>query len=114
MTKRLMDLVCATVALLLLSPLLVVLAVSLRLAHGSPVLFRQRRPGLHGIPFDMYKFRTMRDTRDIEGKLLPDEQRLTRLGRFLRSTSLDELPEPPNVVLIGSLCGVLFGQRCGA
>jgi lipopolysaccharide/colanic/teichoic acid biosynthesis glycosyltransferase len=69
-----------------------------RVLHGSPVLFRQQRPGLHGKPFTMYKFRTMTDARDAEGNLLPDAERLTRFGRFLRSTSLDELPELFNVV----------------
>jgi len=96
--KRLLDFVVALLALVLLSPLLFLLAVWIRLAMGSPVLFRQTRPGLHGRPFTMYKFRTMTDARDAEGNLLPDEQRLTRFGRFLRSTSLDELPELINVL----------------
>jgi len=85
-------------ALVLLSPLLLLLAVWIRLTMGSPVLFRQTRPGLHGRPFTMYKFRTMTDARDSQGNLLPDEQRLTKFGRFLRSTSLDELPELINVL----------------
>jgi len=84
--------------LLLLAPLLLGLALLVRLAMGSPVLFCQKRPGLHGKPFVMYKFRTMRDMCDAQGNLLPDSQRLTRLGRFLRSTSLDELPELWNVL----------------
>lgn len=96
--KRLLDFVVALLALVLLSPLLFLLAVWIRLTMGSPVLFRQTRPGLHGRPFAMYKFRTMADARDPEGNLLPDEQRLTRFGRFLRSTSLDELPELINVL----------------
>jgi len=78
---------------LVISPLLLTLALLVRIKHGPPVLFRQQRPGLHGEPFFMYKFRTMTDTRDAEGNLLSDERRLTSLGRFLRSTSLDELPE---------------------
>jgi lipopolysaccharide/colanic/teichoic acid biosynthesis glycosyltransferase len=69
-----------------------------RVNMGAPVLFHQERPGLHGRPFILYKFRTMRDLRDVEGRLLPDEMRLTRLGRILRSTSLDELPELFNVL----------------
>ena len=96
--KRLFDVVVSLTALVLLSPLLLLLAVWIRITMGSPVLFRQTRPGLHGKPFTMYKFRTMTDERDAEGNLLPDEQRLTRLGRFLRSTSLDELPELINVL----------------
>ena len=96
--KRLLDFVVALLALVLLSPLLFLLAVWIRLTMGSPVLFRQTRPGLHGRPFTMYKFRTMTDARDAEGNLLPDDQRLTRFGRFLRSTSLDELPELINVL----------------
>ena len=70
----------------------------MRLKLGSPVLFRQRRPGLHGKPFTIYKFRTMTDARDAQGKLLPDAERLTPFGRFLRSASLDELPELFNVL----------------
>ncbi len=96
--KRIIDLAASSLAILLLSPLLLVLAVTVRLCLGSPVLFRQRRPGLHGRPFTLYKFRTMADARDDHGCLLPDAQRLTRLGRFLRATSLDELPELFNVL----------------
>lgn len=97
-SNRVFDLVLSLCAITLLSPLLLVLAVLVRVAHGSPVLFRQRRPGLAGVPFLMYKFRTMTDQRDSRGQLLPDAQRLTRLGRFLRSSSLDELPELLNVL----------------
>lgn len=81
----------------MLSPVLLVLAGMVRLS-GAPVLFRQQRPGRHGRPFVIYKFRTMRELRDTEGRLLPDAQRLTHLGRFLRATSLDELPELFNVL----------------
>lgn len=96
--KRLFDLVLTVPALVILSPVFVVLAFLVRLKLGSPILFRQIRPGLNERPFNMLKFRTMTDARDKGGKLLPDEQRLTRFGRFLRSTSLDELPELFNVL----------------
>jgi len=85
-------------ALLFLAPFLLALAFLVRLKLGAPVLFRQQRPGLHGKPFTLYKFRTMTDARDAQGALLPDAQRLTPFGRFLRSTSLDELPEFFNVL----------------
>lgn len=96
--KRLFDLAIAVPALVVLSPALGVLALLVRRQLGAPVLFRQQRPGLHGRPFTLYKFRTMTDARDAEGRLLPDAERLTPFGRFLRSTSLDELPELFNVV----------------
>jgi len=96
--KRLFDLALTVPALLVLSPLLGALALLVRWQLGAPVLFRQQRPGLHGRPFILYKFRTMTEARDAEGRLLPDEQRLTAFGRFLRSTSLDELPELFNVL----------------
>ena len=96
--KRALDLVGATLGLALLSPLMLLVALLIHLTMGPPVLFRQVRPGLHGKPFVMYKFRTMLDLRDEQGNLLPDEKRLTPLGRFLRSTSLDELPELFNVL----------------
>jgi sugar transferase EpsL len=96
--KRILDLALTVPALIVLSPLLALIALLVRVLHGSPVLFRQQRPGLHGKPFTMYKFRTMTDARDAEGNLLSDAERLTRFGRFLRSTSLDELPELFNVV----------------
>lgn len=85
-------------ALTLLWPALLFLAMLVRLQLGAPVLFRQSRPGLHGRPFSILKFRTMTDARDALGNLLPDGERLTRFGRFLRSTSLDELPELFNVL----------------
>ena len=96
--KRLLDLGLALAALALLWPVLLCLAVLVRLQLGAPVLFRQTRPGLHGRPFSILKFRTMTDARDARGNLLPDGERLTRFGRFLRSTSLDELPELFNVL----------------
>ncbi len=92
------DLVLSGLALFFLSPILAVLALIVRLWLGSPVLFLQQRPGLHGKPFTLIKFRTMTDVHDAEGNLLPDGQRLTSLGRFLRSTSLDELPALWNVM----------------
>lgn len=106
--KRVLDLSLTIPALIILSPLLLVLAVLVRLKLGSPVLFRQERPGLHGLPFTMFKFRTMTDARDAEGNLLPDEQRMHPFGLFLRNTSLDELPELL-LVLSGKLS--LVGPR---
>lgn len=96
--KRLLDVVAAAALLALLSPLLCVIALLVRLRLGAPVLFRQMRPGLRGDPFTIYKFRTMSNERDEAGQLQPDGQRLTKLGLFLRSTSLDELPELVNVL----------------
>lgn len=96
--KRLVDVVGSAIGLVVLSPLLVVLAVAVRIRLGSPVLFRQTRPGLHGQPFELVKFRTMTDERGPDGELLPDEQRLTPFGAWLRATSLDELPELFNVL----------------
>lgn len=93
-----MDIVASLGGLIFLSPVLVVLAVLVRRKLGSPVLFRQQRPGLNGKIFTMYKFRTMTDARNEEGNLLPDEDRLPAFGKFLRSTSLDELPELINVL----------------
>ncbi len=96
--KRLVDLLISTLLLIILSPLLLVLALLVRLKLGKPVFFTQERPGLHGKLFKLHKFRTMRDLYDSDGKPLPDEQRLTRFGRFLRASSLDELPELFNVL----------------
>jgi sugar transferase EpsL len=96
--KRLFDIVTSAAGLIVISPLLVVLAVLVRLKLGSPILFCQQRPGLGGKAFVIYKFRTMTDQRDASGNLLPDEQRLPAFGRFLRSTSFDELPELLNVL----------------
>jgi len=96
--KRLFDLLVTLPALFLLAPLMGLLALLVRFKLGAPVLFRQQRPGLHGRPFTLYKFRTMTDARDAQGALLPDAERLTPFGRFLRSISLDELPELFNVL----------------
>ena len=97
--KRIFDLLITILALFLLSPVLALLALLVRIKLGSPVLFRQKRPGLHGRPFTLYKFRTMTDACDAQGNLLPDAERLTPFGRFLCSTSLDELPELWNVIM---------------
>jgi len=96
--KRVIDVLGASSALVVLSPLLAVVAVLVRVRMGPPVLFRQLRPGREGRPFELTKFRTMTDQRGPDGTLLPDAQRLTALGRFLRRTSIDELPELVNVV----------------
>ncbi len=96
--KRWFDLVVAAPAMILFSPLFLALALAVRYYHGSPVLFRQRRPGKDGKLFNLYKFRSMTNARDEQGRLLPDADRLTPFGRFLRSTSLDELPELINVL----------------
>jgi len=96
--KRLLDLSLAVPALVLLSPVFILVALLVRIKLGSPIFFRQRRPGLGGEPFTLFKFRTMTDARDGQGNLLPDAERLTQFGRFLRSSSLDELPELINVL----------------
>lgn len=96
--KRLLDLVAASIGGLVVAPVAAAVAFLVRQKLGRPILFRQSRPGLHGRPFELIKFRTMTDARDAEGQLLPDEQRLTHFGRILRSTSLDELPELWNVL----------------
>lgn len=96
--KPLLDRLGAALLLLLLSPLLLATALSVALAMGRPILFRQERPGLHGKPFSICKFRTMSDTRDARGNLLPDEQRLKGVGKIIRSLSLDELPQLLNVL----------------
>jgi len=97
-SKRLFDFTFAFVGLLVLLPLLVFLACQLSITLGSPIFFLQHRPGLRGKPFQMVKFRTMRDASRPDGQLLPDAQRMTTFGRFLRSSSLDELPELWNVL----------------
>ena len=96
--KRLFDFFSVLVALVFLWPLLLALAALVWLCHGRPLLFRQQRPGFHGRPFLLLKFRTMNQARDAQGNLLPDAQRLTAFGRFLRASSLDELPELFNVL----------------
>ena len=98
MIKRLLDILIASIALLLLSPLYAFVAYKVKKNLGSPVLFRQVRPGLHGKPFEMIKFRTMRDAVDAQGNSLPDSERLTPFGKMLRATSLDEMPELWNVI----------------
>ena len=96
--KRTFDNLTALLLLLLLSPLLLITAAAVALFLGRPVLFRQQRPGLKGRPFTLIKFRTMLDATDASGNPLPDSERLTRFGRFLRASSLDELPELWNVL----------------
>ena len=98
MLKRLLDIIIASIALILLSPLYAFVAYKVKKNLGSPVLFRQIRPGLHGQPFEMIKFRTMKDAVDAQGNPLPDSERLTPFGKMLRSTSLDEMPELWNVI----------------
>lgn len=96
--KRPQDFVCALMALIVLSPVMLVIAILVRIKLGSPVIFKQERPGKDEKIFKMYKFRTMTDERDKDGKLLPDEQRLTPFGSALRRSSLDELPELVNIL----------------
>jgi len=96
--KRTFDFVVALLGLVLLSPLMLAIAFIIRVFMGSPVFFRQQRPGLHGVPFQLVKFRTMGNLADAAGQQRPDADRLTPLGEFLRSTSLDELPELWNVL----------------
>jgi len=98
MLKALFDRTLALVLIVLLLPLYAVTALLIRINMGSPILFRQKRPGLHGRIFEIYKFRTMTDEKDEQGNLLPDEKRLAGIGKFIRSTSLDELPQLFNVL----------------
>ena len=98
MGKRLFDLCVSILAISLLWPVLLLLAMLVRANLGSPILFVQQRPGLNGVPFNMFKFRTMTDAKDVAGNSLTDADRLTRFGKFLRSTSLDELPEFWNIL----------------
>jgi len=96
--KRLLDITVSALALLLLAPVLALIALAVAVSLGRPVLFRQQRPGLHGKPFELIKFRTMKNAAGPGARPLPDSQRLTSTGRFLRSTSLDELPELWNIL----------------
>lgn len=96
--KRPQDCICALAALIVLSPVMLITAILVRVKLGTPVIFKQERPGLNGRVFTLYKFRTMTDKKDENGELLPDEVRLTQFGNLLRSTSLDELPELVNMV----------------
>jgi undecaprenyl phosphate N,N'-diacetylbacillosamine 1-phosphate transferase len=96
--KRPMDFILSLCAIIVLAPVLMIIAILVRIKLGSPVLFKQKRPGLNEKIFTLYKFRTMTDERNENGELLPDEIRLTRFGKFLRSTSLDELPELFNIL----------------
>lgn len=96
--KRLMDIILSLLAIILLSPVLLLVTLLVRIKLGSPVIFKQKRPGLNEKIFTLYKFRTMTDKKDENGELLPDSDRLNRFGRMLRSTSLDELPELFNIL----------------
>jgi sugar transferase EpsL len=98
LSKRILDLLITIPGLILLFPLLLLISLLVAIYHGFPIFFKQLRPGYKGLPFTVYKFRTMSDRRDENGRLLPDAERLTSFGRFLRSTSLDELPELFNVL----------------
>ena len=97
-SKRIFDLMVTVPGFILLSPVILLTALLVRIFLGAPILFRQTRPGYKGKPFTIFKFHTMSEKRDEQGNLLPDEMRLTRFGRFLRSTSLDELPELFNIL----------------
>lgn len=97
-SKRIFDLILTSLGLILLSPFILLTALSVRIFLGTPLVFRQQRPGYKGHPFFIYKFKTMTDASDSAGNLLPDSQRLTHLGRFLRALSLDELPELINIL----------------
>ena len=96
--KRVQDFVLALIALIILSPVILIVALIVRIKLGKPVIFSQERPGLNGKIFKLYKFRSMTDARDAGGELLPDEVRLTKTGKFLRAASLDELPELVNII----------------
>ena len=96
--KRTLDLILSLMALIVLMPLMIIIGILVRINLGSPIIFKQKSPGKNEKIFTLYKFRTMTDKRDIDGNLLPDEYRLTKFGKFLRSTSLDELPELINII----------------
>lgn len=96
--KRPLDFTLSLIAIIILSPLLLIVAILVRIKLGKPIIFKQQRPGKNEKIFTLYKFRTMTDEKDEEGNLLPDSERLTKFGKFLRSTSLDELPELINII----------------
>ena len=96
--KRMLDFILSLIALIILSPLLLIVAIFVRIKLGSPIIFKQQRPGKNEKIFTLYKFRTMTDNKDENGNLLPDSERLTKFGKILRSTSLDELPELVNIL----------------
>ena len=96
--KRTIDIICAVAAITVFCWLYLIVAILVRVKLGSPIIFKQQRPGKYEKPFNLYKFRTMTDERDENGNLLPDDIRLTKFGRMLRSTSLDELPEAFNIL----------------
>jgi sugar transferase EpsL len=98
MLKRVFDFIASIVLTILLSPVIIISAILVAVNLGSPVIFKQKRPGLNGKLFTLYKFRTMKDAKNKDGTLLPDEERLTKFGKILRSTSIDELPELFNVI----------------
>ena len=96
--KRILDFILSLIAIIVLSPILLITALLVRIKLGSPVIFKQKRPGKDEKIFTLYKFRTMTDEKDEQGNLLPDSERLTKFGKFLRSTSIDELPELINIL----------------
>ena len=96
--KRILDLVLSLIAFIILLPIMMVIYILVRIKLGKPAIFKQKRPGKDEKIFTLYKFRTMTDEKDENGNLLPDEKRLTKFGKFLRSTSLDELPELVNII----------------
>ena len=96
--KRMLDFILSLIALIVLSPLMIIIGILVRIKLGKPVIFKQKRPGKNEKIFTLYKFRTMTDEKDEQGNLLADEKRLTKFGKFLRSTSLDELPELWNIL----------------
>lgn len=96
--KRILDLILSLMALIVLMPLMIIIGILVAINLGNPIIFKQKRPGKDEKIFTLYKFRTMTDEKDEKGKLLPDSQRLTKFGKFLRSTSLDELPELINIL----------------
>ena len=106
--KRVLDFILSLIAFICLSPILLIVAILVRTKLGKPIIFKQQRPGRDEKIFTLYKFRTMTDEKDVNGEMLPDDVRLTNFGRFLRSTSLDELPELINIIK-GDMC--IVGPR---